>query len=66
MCCKTCCKNECDRVNLRKKDMGKLIELILNWLFPEQDERKASTRYQQADKAEREQFELIQNNDFTV
>lgn len=45
--------------------MKKLILKLINWFFSEQDERKASIRYEQADKIAREQFDLIKQNDGT-
>ena len=45
--------------------MKKLFLAFMNWLFPAQDERKASTRYEQAYKIAREQNDLIQNQDGT-
>lgn len=40
--------------------LSTLIQKFINWLNkPIKDERKASVRYQQADKAAREQVELI-------
>ena len=42
----------------------KFINAILIWLFQENDERKSSVQYKQAEISAREQFDLIQQNDF--